>query len=137
MAKQQGAHQKFIHWILVGAASVTLLLAGCQPSNLASVTPKEAATMFSEQKAIIVDVREDSEWNEGHIAGAIHIPLAQVESRLSELAQYKNSTVITQCRSGKRSAKAAGMLQAAGFSKVLNLTGGIVAWNEDGLKTTK
>ena len=93
--------------------------------------------MFSEQQAIIVDVREDSEWNEGHIAGAIHIPLAQVESRLSELAQYKNSTVITQCRSGKRSAKAAGMLQAAGFNKVLNLTGGIVAWNNDGLKTTK
>lgn len=134
---KQGAHQKFIHWILIGATSVTLLLAGCQPSNLASVTPKEAATMFSKQQAIIVDVREDSEWNEGHIAGAIHIPLAQVESRLSELAQYKNSTVITQCRSGKRSAKAASKLQEAGFSNVLNLTGGILAWNNDGLKTTK
>ena len=85
---KHSAHQKFIHWILIGAASVMLLLAGCQPSNLASVTPKEAATMFSEQQAIIVDVREDSEWNEEHIAGAIHIPLAQVESRLSELAQY-------------------------------------------------
>lgn len=134
---KHSVHQKFIHWILIGAASVTLLLVGCQPSNLASITPNEAATMFSEQQAIIVDVREDSEWNEEHIAGAIHIPLAQVESRLSELTQYKNSTVITQCRSGKRSAKAAGMLQAAGFNKVLNLTGGIVAWNNDGLKTTK
>ncbi|HNV88741.1 MAG TPA: rhodanese-like domain-containing protein [Methylotenera sp.] len=134
---KHSVHQKFIHWILIGAASVTLLLVGCQPSNLASITPNEAATMFSEQQAIIVDVREDSEWNEEHIAGAIHIPLAQVENRLSELAQYKNSTVITQCRSGKRSAKAAGMLQAAGFNKVLNLTGGIIAWNNDGLKTTK
>jgi rhodanese-related sulfurtransferase len=93
--------------------------------------------MFAEQKAIIVDVREDSEWNEGHIAGAIHIPLAQVESRLSELVQYKDSTVIVQCHSGKRSAKAAGLLQGAGFSKVYNLAGGIMAWDTSGLKTVK
>ncbi len=134
---KQAVHQKFTHWILIGATSVTLLLAGCQPSNLASITPKEAAILFSEQKAIIVDVREDSEWNEGHIAGAMHIPLAQVESRLSELAQYKNSTVIAQCRSGKRSAKAATILQAAGFTKVFNLDGGIIAWGNNGLKTVK
>ena len=133
---KQSVRQKFIHWILIGATSVTLLLTGCQPSSLASVTPKEADAMFSEKKAIIVDVREDSEWNEGHIAGAIHIPLAQVESRLSELAQYKDSTVIMQCRSGKRSAKAAVIFQYAGFSKVYNLTGGIIAWSKDGLKIT-
>ena len=119
------------------AASTALLLAGCQPLIIAAMTPNEAAKMFSEQKAIIVDVREDDEWKAQHIAGAIHIPLAQVESRLGELTQYKDSTVIMQCRSGKRSAKAASTLQAAGFTKVYNLTGGIIAWDKDGLTTTK
>jgi len=134
---KQSVNQKFSNWIVIGMASVALLLAGCTQSDLASVSAKEAATMFAEQKAIIIDVREDSEWNEQHIAGAIHIPLAQVASRLSELAQYKDSTVITQCRSGKRSAKAASTLQAAGFSKVYNLAGGIMAWDTSGLKTVK
>jgi rhodanese-related sulfurtransferase len=93
--------------------------------------------MFAEKKAIILDVRELHEWQAQHIAGAIHIPLAQVEARLSELSQYKDSPVIVQCRSGKRSAKAASRLQAAGFTQVYNLTGGIIAWTDDGLKTSQ
>lgn len=133
----QSANQNFFKSVSIAAFSATLLLAGCQPSNVASVTPSEAAKMFSEQKAIIVDVREYSEWKEGHIAGAIHIPLAQVESRLSELAKFKDSNVVVQCRSGKRSEKAAGLLQSAGFDKVYSLAGGIIAWDKDGLKTTK
>ena len=129
-------NQHFFKSVSMVAASAALLLAGCQP-NIASITPGEAAKMFSEQKAIIVDVREDDEWKAQHIAGAIHIPLAQVETRLNELTQYKDSTVIMQCRSGKRSAKAAGTLQAAGFTKVYNLDGGIIAWDKNGLATTK
>lgn len=99
------------------------------------ISPKEAATLTAEKKAVIVDVREDSEWNEGHIAGAIHIPLAQLEGHLAELQQYKNSDVITQCKSGKRSLKALEILKSAGFSKVQSMDGGIMAWSKDGLST--
>jgi len=133
----QSANQNFFKSVSIAAFSAKLLLTGCQPSSVASVTPSEAAKMFSEQKAIIVDVREDDEWKAQHIAGAIHIPLAQVESRLAELAQYKDSNVVVQCRSGKRSEKAAGLLKSAGFDKVYNLAGGIMAWDKDGLTTTK
>jgi len=75
------------------------------------------------------------EWNEQHIAGAIFIPLGEVESRLEELAAYKNSTVIMQCRSGRRSAKAAKTLIDAGFQDVYNLKGGILAWDKAGQTT--
>jgi len=101
------------------------------------VSPKEAFTLSTEKKAVIVDVREDDEWNEGHIAGAIHIPLKQLNGRLSELQQYKDTSIITQCRSGGRSAKALDVLKAAGFSKVYDMEGGIVAWSKDGLATQK
>lgn len=126
----------FTKCIHILSLTAVMLLTACSP-DLASVTPREAASMFTEKKAIILDVREDNEWNEQHIAGAIHIPLGQVGARLNELAQYKNDTVIVQCRSGKRSAKAADILQSSGFTQVYNLTGGIIAWANDGLDTIK
>mgnify|MGYP000630287512 CR=1 FL=1 len=98
-----------------------------------SVSPIEAAAMQNERHALIVDVRETDEWNAGHIAGAIHIPLSDVKNRVAELEQYKNSPVITQCRSGARSAKAAEVLKNAGFSAVYNLDGGINAWQKAAL----
>ena len=117
-----------------------ILLMGCAAAKadvgeIESLSPKEASAMYTGQKAVIVDVREDSEWKEQHIPGAIHIPLAQLKGRLSELKQYQNSPVITQCKSGRRSAQALEVLKSAGFSKVYNMDGGIMAWDKAGLKT--
>jgi len=107
--------------------------AGTEPLEL--ISPQEASALTAEKKAIIIDVREDSEWNTVHIPGALHIPLAQLSTRLSELQPYKNSAIITQCRSGARSAKALDILKSAGFSQVQNMQGGLIAWNNAGLKT--
>jgi rhodanese-related sulfurtransferase len=120
--------------------SFMILLMGCAVAKadmgeIESISPKEASAMYADKKAVIVDVREDSEWNEQHIPGSIHIPLAQLNERLSELKQYKDSTVITQCKTGGRSAKALNELKSAGFSKVYNMEGGIMAWDKAGLKT--
>lgn len=134
---KQAVSLKGISYIFSAISIVFLFLTGCQRTDIATISPKQTAQMFAEQKAIIVDVREDDEWNEHHIFGAIHIPLAQIESRLGELAQYKNSTVIMQCHSGKRSAKAVAMLVDAGFSKTFSLDGGIVAWDNFGFKTVR
>jgi len=99
------------------------------------ISPKEAAAMNGNKMAVIVDVREDDEWNQHHIPGAIHIPLAQLNERLAELEPYKNSPIITQCHSGKRSAKAHLALLSAGFAKVYDMEGGIQAWDEQDLLT--
>ena len=120
--------------------SFIILLMGCavaqaDSGEMESISPKEASARYAGQKAVIVDVREDSEWNEQHIPGAIHIPLAQLNGRISELKQYKDTPVITQCKSGGRSAKALDVLKSAGFSKVYNMDGGIMAWDKAGLKT--
>ena len=100
-----------------------------------NVSPKQAAVMLGQNKAVIIDVREDDEWQEHHIHGAVHIPLAQLNARLSELDSFKNSPIITQCKGGKRSAQARAALKSAGFSKVYNMDGGIQAWDEQGLAT--
>ena len=116
--------------------SFIILMLGCATASASeSISPQEASAMSTGQKAVIVDVREDSEWNAQHIPGAIHIPLAQLNDRLSELKPYKDSPVITQCRSGGRSAKAQDLLKSAGFANVYNMDGGIIAWDKAGLKT--
>ena len=96
------------------------------------ISPQQAAEM-QRQSSPIVDVRENDEWSAGHIAGAIHIPLSEISTRLNELETYKNSPIIMQCRSGARSAKAADVLVKAGFSRVFNLTGGLNAWQKENL----
>lgn len=105
--------------------------------TMPTITPKEAATMQAHNQAIILDVRELSEWQEQHILGAIHIPLSQLQARLPELSRYKNTPIITQCRSGKRSAQAQATLQSAGFVEVYNLNGGLNTWLTEGLDTVK
>jgi len=78
---------------------------------------------------IIIDVREDWEYQEANIAGAQNIPLGALPQRLEDLEDYKDQEVIVQCRSGARSATAKAFLQQQGFSNVRNLLGGIMAYN--------
>lgn len=127
--------RSFLQYLQLGFVTILLGCANADVESIDSISPKEASVMTSEQKAVIIDVREDSEWNEQHIPGAIHIPLAQLNDRLLELEQYKQSPVITQCKAGGRSAKAFDVLKLAGFSKVYNMDGGIMAWEKAGLQT--
>ncbi|MGJ8620759.1 MAG: rhodanese-like domain-containing protein [Methylophilaceae bacterium] len=115
---------------------LTLLMVACS-NDVPTVSPNQAAEMLNKQEAIMVDVREKDERNEQHIKDTLFIPLAQLDSRIGELAEYKNSPIILQCRSGKRSNIAATSLMKAGFTKVLNLDGGILAWDKHGLATVK
>jgi hydroxyacylglutathione hydrolase len=78
----------------------------------------------------IVDVRNDAEWNDGHIPGAIHIPLGDLAGRANEL--IKETPVVTICHSGHRSLTAADELIAQGFTDVASLNGGMVAWVKAG-----
>ncbi len=121
---------------LVIGIFLTLLMVACS-NDVPTVSPNQAAEMLNKQKAIMVDVREQDERNEQHIEGTLFIPLDQLDSRIGELAEYKNSPIILQCRSGKRSNVAATSLMKAGFTKVLNLDGGILAWDKHGLATVK
>ncbi len=83
---------------------------------------------------LVLDVRDDSEWAEGHIAGAIHIPFQQIQRRLAEVPPGR--TIATICGGGIRSSIAASLLQRAGYAAVQNVAGGIDAWRAAGLPMT-
>ncbi|WP_400160094.1 rhodanese-like domain-containing protein [Arthrobacter sp. BPSS-3] len=80
--------------------------------------------------AQIVDVREADEVAAGMVAGARHIPLGELQSRVAELD--KSRPVVAVCRSGRRSAAAADQLAAAGFT-AYTMTGGMLDWSANGL----
>ncbi|MGO9083413.1 MAG: rhodanese-like domain-containing protein [Streptosporangiaceae bacterium] len=90
----------------------------------------EEARQLQNQGAILLDVREDTEWRAGHAPGARHIPLSRLPARMKDLPAHR--TVITVCRSGHRSAGAAAMLARNG-REVVNLRGGMHAWARAGL----
>lgn len=81
----------------------------------------------------LVDVREDSEWNAGHIDGAVHISEDDIEDRLEELD--RDRPVVTVCRAGTRSAEAAEWLRGHGYD-AQSLDGGMLAWKWAGLPIT-
>ncbi len=81
----------------------------------------------------ILDVREESEVSQGRIPGALHIPMGELHSRLSELDPL--IPVIAVCRSGNRSATVADDLNRAGFT-ASTMAGGMIAWQRAGLLTT-
>ena len=102
------------------------------------VTPAQATHMINREDALVVDVRDPGEYGAGHILGAKNVPLARVEEGASELAKRKERPLIVYCDTGtNRAAKAIGALKKQGFAKVVNLNGGIGAWQQAGLPVEK
>lgn len=79
---------------------------------------------------VVIDVREQWEYDEGHIPGVVHLPMDDVPGRLDEIPT--DQTVVLTCRSGNRSNQVTKYLQENGFDNVHNMQGGIVAWQNAG-----
>ena len=103
--------------------------------RIGSVDPASAVNLINRQEARVLDVREDREWQQGHIPDAVHVPLGQLGSRMGELEACKgaDTPLVVVCRSGNRSAMAAVRLRKAGFESVYNLEGGTMAWQQAGM----
>jgi rhodanese-related sulfurtransferase len=116
-----------------GGMLIWPLVAGGTVSHL---TPAEATLLMNREDALVLDVRETGEWSTGHISGARHITLAQLDKRLSELDKFKEKPIIVVCASGNRSSSACGQLKKHGFGKVFSLGGGVSSWRDANLPLT-
>jgi rhodanese-related sulfurtransferase len=129
------------NWMLVALAAVSgaMLVWSFFGSRLSGIEEADTlkATRLYNDDALVLDVREDKEYAEGHIPKARHIPLGQLAGRLQELDKFKSTPILVTCRSGNRSARACGMLKKAGFETVYNQAGGILAWERANLPVTK
>ena len=93
------------------------------------ITPIELAERLRAGDVELIDVREPHEWDIARIPGARLIPLGDFPAAIPSLDRTRD--IVVQCRSGMRSGKAVRQLQAAGFTRVKNLAGGILRWSDD------
>jgi len=90
------------------------------------------AVRLAEEGFRVIDVREQSEWDAGHVAGATLLPLGQVVERIAEVAPDREAPLLIHCAVGGRSARAAGWLTQLGYTNVVNLKAPITHWKERG-----
>ncbi|MBE7188602.1 rhodanese-like domain-containing protein [Jatrophihabitans endophyticus] len=101
---------------------------GPVPGRGPDISPADTLTAHTQAAADVIDVREPDEWAAGHVEGTRHVPLSELDP--SHLDPQR--PVITVCRSGGRSGKAADQLAAAGFT-VRSMTGGLNEWHQQNM----
>ena len=124
---------------------IGLFLAGCGGASTATVAQEEidvaslpdavdaetVSAIKERDDVLVLDVREQWEYDAGHIPGVTLLPMGEVPGRMSEIPT--DQTVIVTCRSGNRSGQVTQFLREQGFTNVHNMEGGILAWEAAGL----
>lgn len=105
--------------------------------NITEISPADAEAKLKTRQAVIIDVRDKDEWDEGHIPGATHMSRGTLELDIEKKVPDLNAMIICHCGGGGRSALATESLQKMGYKNVRNMSGGFKAWKAAGLPTTK
>lgn len=121
--------RKFLAITMIAAAG-TLAACSSDPSALPPRVNIARASELRDAGAFLLDVREPSEWVEGHIPGSKLIPLGELAARVAEVPKDKQIVVV--CRSGNRSQSGRDILTQAGFKNVTSMDGGVNQWGASG-----
>ena len=114
-------------------SSEFLKLVNDAKSRIKQTVPEEVkARLDKGEKLLLVDTREDNEWEKGHIAGAVHLGKGIIERDIVEKVPDKEKEIILYCGGGFRSALSADNLQKMGYTNVVSMDGGWRKWKELG-----
>lgn len=123
--------------IAVLSGAMLILTSMRRPGGGNAVTPTQATLLINREDAVVIDVREPTEYVEGHLPDSRNIPLSQLPSLAGDLEKLKDKPLILVCRSGARSSSACSRLIKMGFTNVNNLNGGVGDWAQAGLPLKK
>ncbi len=108
-----------------------LLLVNDAKARIRQTTPEEVQVRRERgDDVIVVDTREDNEWEKGHIAGAVHLGRGVIERDIVQTIPDKSTEIVLYCGGGFRSALAADNLQRMGYANVSSMDGGWRRWKE-------
>ena len=102
-------------------------------SEIDEIDASAAQELLSGDSPAVVDVREQDEWDEGHLPRAVHVPRGNLESRIERAVPDKSTPILVYCAAGNRSAFAAKTLEELGYENVVSLVGGFTDWKRNGL----
>ncbi len=127
------------HPLLVGAFVLLLVLFIRNEANRggANVSAQQLVDMVNNSAAVVVDLRDKAEFDQGHIVDSLNIPFANLESRMDELSKYKDKPIVIACKMGQQAGSAGTMLRKAGYENVSRLRGGITEWRGQNMPVVK
>jgi rhodanese-related sulfurtransferase len=105
--------------------------------GIKEVNTSAALQLINHKDAVVLDVRERSEYDAGHVLNSKFIPLGKLKERMGELEKFKDRPIVVVCKSGNRSGTACFLLAKQGFSQAYNLAGGVQAWQKNQLPLEK
>lgn len=103
---------------------------GRSASGANNINSAEAVLLMNRNKPLILDVRDDNEFAEGHIQGAKNIPVTKLLERIKEIEKFKEKPVLVYCQGGPRSKAACSILRGQAYTQLHHLEGGLQAWHE-------
>jgi rhodanese-related sulfurtransferase len=101
------------------------------------VSAQQLVDMVNRQDAVVVDLRDKKEFDQGHLVGAVNVPYSSLDSRVDELVKYKDRPVVLICRMGQHAGAAGTTLRKQGFANVSRLTGGYMEWRNQNLPVVR
>jgi rhodanese-related sulfurtransferase len=127
------------HYILVSLFVAFLLAILVLESRRGGkkISAQGAVNLINRDEAVVVDIRDRKDFNEGRIIGSINIPLNSIKSRASELKKFKDKQIIVADKMGQHSAMAVKQLNAEGYANVVRLNGGVADWKGSNLPLVK
>lgn len=123
------------HWELVSIFAALLFALWWTEKAKAgqSLSPLAVTQLLNNEGAVVIDVRDKKEFNEGRVTGSIHMPFTGLKNRLEELAKYKDKQIVIVDKMGQHSGTAGKLLKAEGFENVARLSGGIAEWKSSNM----
>jgi len=122
---------------ILSGAMLLWSIFGNRIRGIKEVDCNAALQLINHKNALVLDVREESEYKLGHILNSMLIPLGKLNESIVELEKHKEQPIVVVCRSGNRSGSACVMLGKRGFTQAYNLTGGVMAWQKVNLPLEK
>ncbi|WP_341907133.1 rhodanese-like domain-containing protein [Polaromonas sp. YR568] len=129
------------NWMLIsiavasGGMLIWPLIAGGM--NAGALTASGAVQLINREKAVVVDVGDEAEFAAGHVTGAKHVPLNELEEKLVATVKNKTVPLILVCANGARSGRAVATAKKLGYEQAQSLGGGLKAWKEANLPLEK
>jgi rhodanese-related sulfurtransferase len=101
------------------------------------VSPQQLSLMVNNEDALVLDVRPDKEYRQGHIVNALNIPATSFKDHIEQLDKHKERPLVLVCKVGQQTGNVAKQLRAAGFEKIYRLSGGMMEWSGSQMPVVK
>ena len=127
------------HPLLVSIFFLLLILFILNESKRSGKTidTQQLVQLMNRENAVVLDVRDSTEYSQGHIPNALNIPYSALSGRVREIEQYKETPVVVTCKMGQHSSAATNILRKSGFTNVAKLRGGLMEWRGQNMPVTK